>query len=108
MNLRLSTSTPSKLYKHVKGQVTQEIEINEAVYPNLINTLKDCDSTINCSGINIIDKGAGYEVILNVAEGWSTLERDKGALFMYDTAEEGFEQLNSACKTEVDALISLL
>jgi hypothetical protein len=108
MNIRLTTDSTSKLCKHEAGKVSQEVEINPENYPALVAKLKDCDNNDSCTGINVVDKGAGYEVMLHAATGWTGVEKDKGALFMYDTAVEGAMQLNNEEKAEIDNLLALL
>jgi hypothetical protein len=108
MDIRLTKEPTSLLWKHQKGKVSEEIAVDPANYPNLVQLLKDCDDASQCTGVNVLDIGAGYEVALYAADGWGLQEQDKGALFMYNEAEEGFDQLDEAMKTEIDNLLALL
>ena len=110
MDIRLIKEGTSKVCKHVKGAMPTEVNIDAGAYPNLIQMLKDCDNNENTSGINVIDKYNGYEVMLLVTEGWGMNERDKGRQCVYDNSNpiEGCPSLSADVKSELDALAALV
>lgn len=110
MDIRLLKEGTSKVCKHTNGTTPTELNIDAGAYPNLVQLLKDCDNNENTSGINIIDKYKGYEVMLVVTEGWGMNQRDKGRQCVYDgdNPVEGCPDLSSEIKAEVDALAALI
>jgi hypothetical protein len=110
MNIRLIKEGMSKVCLHKNDSMPTEQTIDAGSYPNLVQMLKDCDANENTTGISIIDKHKGYEVMLQVSEGWGMIEKDKGRQCIYDRGEpvEGCPELSELVKGEVDTLASLL